>query len=97
VLYGSRVARTHQRRAVQLAPHGRCASTLLAGCEVEFLGWAAVSVICQHRPATLGAPALRRRIRRLLTLAEQRCVQLAEPCMPLLAAACDAQGLIRLG
>jgi hypothetical protein len=57
VLYGSRVARTHQRRAVQLAPHGRCASTLLAGCEVEFLGWAAVSVICQHRPATLGAPA----------------------------------------
>jgi len=97
VLYGSRVARTHQRRAVQLAPHGRCASTLLAGCEVEYLGWAAVSVICQHRPATLGAPALRRRIRRLLTLAEQRCVQLAEPCMPLLAAACDAQGLIRLG
>ena len=97
VLYGSRVARTHQRRAVQMAPHGRCASTLLAGCEVEYLGWAAVSVICQHRPATLGAPALRRRIRRRLTLAEQRCVQLAEPCMPLLATACDAQGLIRLG
>lgn len=97
LLYGSRVARTHQRRAVQMPPHGRGASTLLAGCEVEWLGWAAATVICRHKHASLGGAALRRKLRRRKRLAAQRCVQLSEQCMPLLRLGSDASGLVRLG
>ena len=96
IAFGSRIARSHQRRAMQMEPHGRASSTLLAGCEVEWLGWAAIEVLSHHKHASLGNPALRGRLRRRRRLAACRCELLSAECLPLLGRACNAGGLVRL-
>ena len=83
-------ARVQQRRATSLPPTGRSSSTLLARCEVDLLGWAAVASLAHHRAATLGRPLVRNAIARRLHQARRRC---PDEALPLLALAAGSQGL----
>ena len=89
----SGIAIKQQRHAVRAPPIGHAASTLLASCEVEWLGWVAVSVLCEHKHylRRSSLPALSQRLRRR---AERQCLQVAEECLPMLHQACTSVSLL---
>jgi hypothetical protein len=87
--------RLQQRRALMSPPLGTASSTLIAGCEVDFLGWAALTALSHHRCATLGRAAMRQATRRRVREAGRRCARLSPLALPLLRLACDPKGLPR--
>ena len=97
VAFASGVSRTQQRRAVMMPPHGRGASTLLMGCEVEWLGWAAVRTVCHHKHATIGTPPVVRAVKQRHRSAAQRCEQVSEDTIPLLLRATSSKGFVSEG
>lgn len=87
------LARSQQRRAMLMTPLARVSSTLLAVCEIEFLGWAALTTIAHYRPASLGRRQFVRVSQRRLAATEERCQRLATGALPLLHLACRGNGL----
>ena len=89
----SATATIHQRRAVLVPPHGVGSSTLLASCEVVWLGWAAIEVVAHHRStAAIGSRDFLLLARRRRARALRQCVALSDQVMPLLTLACDPGG-----
>ena len=86
--------RRQQKRSIKLSPQGKASSTLLADCEVAYLGWAAIASLAHHRAATLGRCVIRKTIEIQLCAAQRRCAALSAETLPLLALACSATGLV---
>ena len=75
----SAYARAQQTKACRVPPVGPGGSRRLAGCEGEYLGWAAIELLAKRRPATLGRHAMRRDVTARLERAARRCSQPAQP------------------
>ena len=69
----ARLTRAHQARACRLAPIPPAGSQLLTGCDADYLGWAAVAILAERRPATLGRAPMRRAADQRLVEARRRC------------------------
>ena len=69
----ARLTRAQQARACRLAPIPPAGSQLLTGCDADYLGWAAVAILAERRPATLGRAPMRRAADQRLVEARRRC------------------------
>ena len=91
IAFSTKVARSQQRRAVLTPPCGVDGSMLLAGCELHWLGWAAVEVVAQHKHKGLfGSHGFRRLARARRRQAQQRCAAICGDAVPLLFLACHS-------
>ena len=94
--HGAGLVRAQQRRAVQMPPHGRDASTLVSPHESMWLGWTAVRVLCSVKSSCFDGHT-RRQLELRWEQAERRCSALSPEVLPLLSLACDARGFVTGG